>query len=47
MATGSDQGRLILILSSERSGSTLSRVVLGANDRIVSPHEKFLRRNPD
>jgi hypothetical protein len=47
MATGSDQGRLILILSSERSGSTLTRVVLGANDRIVSPQEMFLMRYPD
>ena len=47
MATGSDQGRLILILSSERSGSTLTRVVLGANSRIVSPQEMFLMRYPD
>lgn len=38
--------RLILILSSERSGSTLTRVVLGANDRIVSPQEMFLMRYP-
>jgi LPS sulfotransferase NodH len=47
MATGSDEGRLILILSSERSGSTLTRVVLGANSRIVSPQEMFLMRYPD
>jgi hypothetical protein len=38
--------RLILILSSERSGSTLTRVVLGAHDRIVSPQEIFLMRYP-
>lgn len=47
MATGSDERRLILILSSERSGSTLTRVVLGANSRIVSPQEMFLMRYPD
>jgi hypothetical protein len=39
--------RLILILSSERSGSTLTRVVLGANSRIVAPQEMFLMRYPD
>jgi hypothetical protein len=38
--------QLILILSSERSGSTLTRVVLGAHDRIVSPHEMVLLRYP-
>ncbi len=47
MTTGSNDRRLILILSSERSGSTLTRVVLGANDRIVSPQEMFLMRYPD
>lgn len=47
MATGADERRLILILSSERSGSTLTRVVLGANSRIVSPQEMFLMRYPD
>lgn len=41
------EGRLILILSSERSGSTLTRVVLGANSRIVAPQEMFLMRYPD
>jgi hypothetical protein len=46
MPTGSNEGRLILILSSERSGSTLTRVVLGANSRIVSPQEMFLMRYP-
>jgi hypothetical protein len=46
MATGSNEGRLLLILSSERSGSTLTRVVLGANSRIVSPQEMFLMRYP-
>src|SRR5262245_64895088 len=44
---GSNDRRLILILSSERSGSTLTRVVLGANDRIVAPAEMFLMRYPD
>ena len=46
MPTASNEGRLILILSSERSGSTLTRVVLGANSRIVSPQEMFLMRYP-
>ncbi len=45
--TGANERRLILILSSERSGSTLTRVVLGANSRIVSPQEMFLMRYPD
>ncbi|HEV7733142.1 MAG TPA: sulfotransferase [Candidatus Binatia bacterium] len=39
--------RLILILSSERSGSTLTRVILGAHSRIVAPQEMFLMRYPD
>ncbi len=47
MASGSDERRLILILSSERSGSTLTRVVLGAHSRIVAPQEMFLMRYPD
>ncbi len=47
MSDGSNAGRLLLILSSERSGSTLTRVVLGAHDRIVSPQEMFLMRYPD
>ncbi len=47
MSTGSNEGRLILILSSERSGSTLTRVVLGAHSRIVAPQEMFLMRYPD
>lgn len=38
--------RLILILSSERSGSTLTRVVLGAHSTIVAPQELFLMRYP-
>jgi hypothetical protein len=42
-----DERRLILILSSERSGSTLTRVVLGAHGRIVAPQEMFLMRYPD
>lgn len=39
--------RLILILSSERSGSTLTRVILGEHGRIVAPAELFLLRYPD
>jgi hypothetical protein len=39
--------RLILILSSERSGSTLTRVILGEHSQIVSPQELFLMRYPD
>lgn len=38
--------RLILILSSERSGSTLTRVVLGEHSAIVAPQELFLMRYP-
>ena len=47
MVASAEAPRLILILSSERSGSTLTRVVLGANSRIVSPQEMFLMRYPD
>ncbi len=39
--------RLILVLSSERSGSTLLRYTLGAHSRLVSPSEMFLMRYPD
>ena len=39
--------RLLLILSSERSGSTLTRVVLGEHSLIVAPAEMFLLRYPD
>jgi hypothetical protein len=39
--------RLILILSSERSGSTLLRVMLGEHSRILAPAELFLMRYPD
>jgi hypothetical protein len=39
--------RLVLILSSERSGSTLLRVMLGEHSRIVAPSEFFLMRYPD
>ncbi len=46
METPSER-RLILILSSERSGSTLTRVILGENSRIVAPQEMFLMRYPD
>lgn len=38
--------RLILILSSERSGSTLTRVVLGEHSKVVAPQELFLMRYP-
>lgn len=41
------QSRLIIILSSERSGSTLLRVMLGGHSRIVAPQELFLLRYPD
>ncbi|MCK6555445.1 sulfotransferase [Candidatus Binatia bacterium] len=39
--------RLVLILSSERSGSTLLRVMLGRHRAVVSPSEIFLMRYPD
>ncbi len=39
--------RLILLLSSERSGSTLLRVVLGGHSRIIAPQELFILRYPD
>jgi Sulfotransferase family len=39
--------RLLLVLSSERSGSTLLRVILGQHSRIVSPSELFLLRYSD
>lgn len=39
--------RLILVLSSERSGSTLMRVMLGAHSRVIAPQELFLLRYPD
>lgn len=39
--------RLVLLLSSERSGSTLLRVILGEHSRIVAPQELFLLRYPD
>jgi hypothetical protein len=44
---GSSGARLIMLLSSERSGSTLTRVILGENSRIVAPQELFLMRYPD
>jgi LPS sulfotransferase NodH len=48
MSNGAPKGaRLLLILSSERSGSTLTRVILGAHSRIVAPQELFLMRYPD
>lgn len=39
--------RLIVLLSSERSGSTLLRVMLGAHSRVIAPQELFLLRYPD
>ena len=41
------QSRLIILLSSERSGSTLLRVMLGGHSRIIAPQELFLLRYPD
>lgn len=41
------QSRLLLILSSERSGSTLLRFMLGGHSRTVSPAELFLLRYAD
>ena len=38
--------RLIFLLSSERSGSTLTRVILGAHSRIVAPLELHMLRHP-
>ena len=37
----------MLILSSERSGSTLLRFLLGEHSRLVSPQELFVLRYPD
>lgn len=42
-----DDARLMLILSSERSGSTLLRFLLGEHSRLVSPQELFVLRYPD
>jgi len=42
-----DDARLMLVLSSERSGSTLLRFLLGEHSRLVSPQELFLLRYPD
>lgn len=39
--------KLIFILSSERSGSTLLRVILGKHPQIVAPAELFLLAYPD
>jgi hypothetical protein len=46
-STHSNGARMVLVLSSERSGSTLLRVVLGEHSRIVAPSEFFLMRYPD
>ena len=42
-----DDARLLLILSSERSGSTLLRYLLGEHSRLISPQELFVLRYPD
>lgn len=39
--------RLIIVLSSERSGSTLLRVMLGEHSRIITAQEMFLLRYAD
>jgi hypothetical protein len=44
---GGGPGRVIFILSSERSGSTLLRLMLGAHSAIASSGELFLLRYPD
>lgn len=41
------ESRLLLVLSSERSGSTLMRYTLGRHSRLVSPSELFLMRFPE
>ncbi len=42
-----DDARLMLVLSSERSGSTLLRFLLGEHSRLISPQELFVLRYPD
>lgn len=42
-----DDARLLFILSSERSGSTLLRFLLGEHSRLISPQELFILRYPD
>lgn len=41
------ESRLLMVLSSERSGSTLMRFTLGRHSRLVSPSELFLMRYAD
>jgi len=45
--TVTEPGRLVLILSPERSGSTLLATMLGAHASILAPPELFLLRYPD
>ncbi len=45
--TAAPDRRLVLILSSERSGSTLTRVLLGQHSQVLAPQEMFLLRYPD
>jgi LPS sulfotransferase NodH len=42
-----EHGRLVLVLSPERSGSTLLATMLGAHTRVIAPPELFLLRYPD
>jgi hypothetical protein len=42
-----EQGRLVLVLSPERSGSTLLATILGGHSRVIAPPELFLLRYPD
>lgn len=44
--TPRSSARLLLVLSSERSGSTLLRVMLGRHSQVVAPSELFLMRYP-
>ena len=47
MPEAQGNARLVLVLSSERSGSTLLRTLLGEHRRVVAPSELFLLRYPD
>src|SRR5437016_9525671 len=47
LLTAPSERRLVVVLSSERSGSTLTRVMLGEHSRMVAPQEMFLMRYSD
>jgi len=47
LLTAPSERRLVVLLSSERSGSTLTRVMLGEHSRMVAPQEMFLMRYSD